>query len=208
MLVLGHRGAPHAAPGNTLESFRLALQMGAAGFEFDVRRSGDGRLVVIHDARLRRRAVARTPAAELGLPLLEDVLREFSGAWLDIELKVRGIEGPVLELAARHLQPGRYVITSFRSRVVRQIKRLAPQTPVGWLFKRTMLRLPSWARAPHLDFLAPHFTVLTRRLIRAARDRHLGLISWTVNTPAAMRRMRELGVDAVITDFPNRHAQS
>ena len=57
MILLGHRGAPRAAAENTPESFRRALQMGAQGFEFDVRRSKDGRLVVIHDSRHRRLSV-------------------------------------------------------------------------------------------------------------------------------------------------------
>jgi len=180
--------------------------MGAKGFEFDVRRSRDGRLVVIHNPRHGRLRVARATAAQLGLPLLDDVLKEFSSAWLDIELKVKGIEKPVLALARRHLNPNRYVVTSFRKSVVREVKRLSPSTPTGWLFKRTLLLLPRWARRPNLDYLCPHHTVLTPRLARAARERGLGLITWTVNTPAAMQRMKDLGVDVVITDFPDRYA--
>ena len=204
MILLGHRGAPYAAPENTLESFRQALRMGARGFEFDVRASGDGRLVVVHDPRAWGRRVASTPAALLGRPLLEDVLREFQGAWLDIELKVAGIEKMVVELTARYLKPELYVVTSFHAPAVREVKRLSPGTPVGLLFKRPVLRLPAWARKPELDFLAPHHTVLSRRLSLAARERGLRLIAWTVNTPAAMRRMREREVDVVITDYPDR----
>jgi glycerophosphoryl diester phosphodiesterase len=206
MILLGHRGAPHVAPENTPASFRRALEMGAAGFEFDVRRSADGRLVVIHDARHGRLRVARATAAQLDLPLLEDVLKEFSTAWLDIELKIKGIEGPVLALVHRHLRPDRYVVTSFRGKVVREVKRLSPSTPTGWLFKRPMLAPPRWARPPHLDYLAPHYTVLTRRLAAAAHKRGLGLITWTVNKPAVMQRVKALGVDVVITDFPDRYA--
>src|SRR5437870_293246 len=107
-ILLGHRGSPHAAPENTLESFHAAIAAGAAGFEFDVRRSRAGRLVVIHDARTRpsqgrRLRVSKSTAHALGLPLLEDVLREFRGAWLDIELKVPGIERQVLDLAHKYL---------------------------------------------------------------------------------------------------------
>src|SRR5258707_431403 len=103
-LILGHRGSPHAAPENTMESFHAAIAAGAAGFEFDVRRSKDGKLVVIHDPRTRRPrlSVARTSAAHLGLPLLEDVLRHFRGAWLDIEMKVPGIERQVVDLVHRY----------------------------------------------------------------------------------------------------------
>ncbi len=204
MILLGHRGAPHWAPENTIASFHRAMDLGADGFEFDVRRSADGRLVVVHDPRVRSRIVSHTPAALLGLPLLEDVLREFSGAWLDIELKVPGIERPVLDLAARYLQPQRYVITSFQGKVIRELKRLAPHSPAGLLFKRPFFRFPSWAEKPHLDFLAPHCSFLSRRLCDGARQRGLGLISWTVNTPAALRRARDMKVDVVITDFPGR----
>ena len=207
-ILLGHRGAPHAAPENTLWSFHQALRMGAAGFEFDVRASGDGRLVVVHDPRAGGRRVSTTPAAMLGVPLLEDVLREFPNAWLDIELKVAGIEKPVAELAARYLKPERYVVTSFHAQAVRELKRLSPGTPAGLLFKRPLLRLPAWARKPELDFLAPHHTVLTRRLSRIARERGLRLIAWTVNTPAAMRRMREREVEVVITDYPDRFPET
>lgn len=207
-ILLGHRGAPHAAPENTLWSFHQALRMGAGGFEFDVRVSGDGKLVVVHDPHSWGRRVSSTPASLLGRPLLEEVLREFHGAWLDIELKVPGIERPVLELAARYLKPEHYVVTSFHARSVRELKRLSPGAPVGLLFKRPLLRLPAWARKPELDFLAPHHTVLTRRLSRVARERGLRLIAWTVNTPAAMRRMREREVDVVITDYPDRFAET
>ncbi len=206
MILLGHRGAPHAEPENTLASFRRALEFGAKGFEFDVRRSADGRLVVIHNPRHGRLRVARATAAQLDLPLLEDVFKEFSSAWLDIELKVKGIEKPVLALARRHLDPTRYVVTSFRKSVVREVKRLSSSTPTGWLFKRPLLLLPRWARRPDLDYLCPHHTVLTPRLARAARERGLGLITWTVNTPAVIERMKGLGVDVVITDFPDRYA--
>jgi glycerophosphoryl diester phosphodiesterase len=55
--------------------------------------------------------------------------------------------------------------------------------------------------------LCPHYSVLTRRLARKARERGLGLVVWTVNTPAAMRRVRERGANVVITDFPDRYAR-
>jgi glycerophosphoryl diester phosphodiesterase len=207
-ILLGHRGSPHQAPENTMESFRLAIAAGAAGFEFDVRRSSDGRLVIIHDARYGRLSVSKHPAAVLGLPQLEEVLRTFSGAFLDIEMKVPGIERRVIDLAHRHLDPHRFVITSFHTHSVREVKRLSPTTPAGWLFKRTLLTLPKWAVAPQLDYLCPHYSVLTRRLVRLARARNLRLVTWTVNRPATLRRVLGLGADVVITNYPDRFIAS
>ena len=53
-LVLAHRGASGHAPENTLEAFRLAMEMGADGFELDVHVSKDGELIVIHDENVKR----------------------------------------------------------------------------------------------------------------------------------------------------------
>src|SRR3954467_15312085 len=69
-LVIAHRGASGLAPENTMAAFRLAVALGADGFELDVQLSADGQPVVIHDARLNRTtdhtgAVAALTAAEL-----------------------------------------------------------------------------------------------------------------------------------------------
>lgn len=207
-LVLGHRGAPHAAPQNTFESFRRAMELGADGFEFDVRRCSDGRLVCVHDPRIGICSVARNSYERLcstragaQLPLLEDVLREFGGAWLDIELKVEGIEAPVLELAAKFCRPGRFVITSFSRRTVARLKELDAVVPAGWLFDRT-LKPADWHNL-RADYLAPRYDVLSDALAREAVTRRLRLITWTVNTPAAIRRVLELGVEIVISDVPD-----
>ena len=53
-LIIGHRGASAVAPENTMAAFREAIAVGADGIEFDVRLTGDGVPVVIHDSTLRR----------------------------------------------------------------------------------------------------------------------------------------------------------
>ena len=53
-IVLAHRGASGYAPENTLEAFKLAMEMGADGFELDVHLSADGELIVIHDETVDR----------------------------------------------------------------------------------------------------------------------------------------------------------
>ena len=63
---MAHRGASKAEPENTVAAFRRAGTMGAHAVELDVRRSGDGALVVIHDSRLPDgRVVRTTPRADL-----------------------------------------------------------------------------------------------------------------------------------------------
>ena len=85
MEVLGHRGSRVPGPENSLEAIDAALRAGAHGVEVDIRRSADGDLVCVHDARLPRiggRAVIRRSTRELtarGIPLLHDVLDVWAG---------------------------------------------------------------------------------------------------------------------------------
>src|SRR5213592_4769429 len=115
MIIFGHRGAPgyprHAE--NTNGSFKKALQCGATGLEFDVRRCGDGRLVVIHDDTIDRTTNGRGRVGDLSyeelrrfdagfgeaIPLLSDVLDEFgTKCLLNIEIKEREIVDGVRKL--------------------------------------------------------------------------------------------------------------
>src|SRR5436305_2186624 len=111
---------------NTLSSFAEGLKaLKSLGFppslEFDVRRSADGVLVVIHDATLRRTAgvrgrVRRLTAFELGafeIPRLEDVFERFPDAEFHVEVKERGISEVVGEVIARHGLANRVIVSSF-----------------------------------------------------------------------------------------------
>src|SRR5271166_4716522 len=104
-LLLGHRGAraQKSIPENTLASFDLALAQGCDGFEFDVRLTADGQAVVCHNAKTRGLTIARTSAEKLALPLLREVLTRYqSTAFLDIELKVSGLETITADLLRQH----------------------------------------------------------------------------------------------------------
>src|SRR5580693_1209058 len=99
-LLLGHRGAraTKAVSENTLPSFDLALEHGCDGFEFDVRRTSDGRGLICHDPKVGKLNVCDVTSSQLpNCPLLEDVLGKYSHrSFLDIELKVRGLETTIL----------------------------------------------------------------------------------------------------------------
>ena len=79
--AFAHRGASDRAPGNSLEAFRLALDLGATGLETDVWATADGVAVLDHDGRvragLRRRAIREV--ARAGLPPTIPSLGELYG---------------------------------------------------------------------------------------------------------------------------------
>src|SRR5271170_2301897 len=104
-LLLGHRGsgAGKAIPENTLASFDQALADGCDGFEFDARLTEDEEAVVCHDAKVGGYDVSRTLAKDLSkLPRLRDVLLRYRDSFLDIELKVKGLERIMVDLFLRH----------------------------------------------------------------------------------------------------------
>src|ERR1700740_483797 len=120
-LLLGHRGArgEKTVPENALASFDLALAQGCDGFEFDVRLTADGQAVVCHDATSGGLKVTESSAWRLALPSLHDVVSRFQkSAFLDVELKVPGLEKITTSLL-HNLPPARgFVVSSFLPEVL------------------------------------------------------------------------------------------
>ncbi len=89
-----HRGARAHAPDNTLESFALALRLGAKGLESDVWITADGQAVLDHDgvvgSRLRRQKISHVDRADLPshIPTLAQ-LYELCGPDVDVSLDVK-----------------------------------------------------------------------------------------------------------------------
>ena len=206
-LLLGHRGAraDKTVPENTLDSFDLALAQGCDGFEFDVRLSGDGQAVVCHDATTGGRKIAESSAHEVALPSLREVLTRYQRtAFLDIELKVAGLERIAADLL-RTLAPSRgYVVSSFLPEVLQTVHGLDPALPLG-LICETQVQLSSWPALP-VAYVIPHYKLLRQSLVLQIKAASKKALVWTVNVPADMKRFAQWGVDGIITDHPGRLA--
>jgi glycerophosphoryl diester phosphodiesterase len=200
-VLLGHRGARalRHIPENSLASFELCLRHGCEGFEFDVRLSGDGRVVICHDAFIGGVEVAMTPSKSLLVPTLEDVLRQFaSRAFLDIELKVAGLEARTLaELCANPPEKG-YVVSSFLPEVLTAIRGLNPTIPTGFLCE-TADQLHA-SRQMAAAWMIPRFDLADRELIDQVHVEGKKVMVWTVNRVERMRELAAWGVDAIISD--------
>jgi glycerophosphoryl diester phosphodiesterase len=204
-LLLGHRGAraDKTFPENTLPSFDLALAQGCDGFEFDVRLTADGQAVVCHDATTRGLEIAESSAQQLALPLLRDVLTRYqSTAFLDIELKVPGLETIVADLL-RQLAPARgFVVSSFLPEVLQTIHARDATLPLG-LICETRAEFIRWAHLP-VDYVIPHHKLLSQNLVAEMKAAGKKMLVWTVNASVDMKRFSKWGVDGVISDYPKR----
>jgi glycerophosphoryl diester phosphodiesterase len=221
VIIFGHRGAPGypRRAENTIGSFKKALQHGATGLELDVRRAGDGRLVVIHDETVNRTTNGSGYVRELAydqlrqfnagcgepIPLLIDVLDEFGArCLLNIELKDRGIARDVKRLVLeRELEP-HVIVSAFDWE---ELRPLIPEIPIALLSSR-LWNLVRRASELGASAIHPRRNIVTRRLLATAREANLRVHVWTVNDPAEMSRFRELGIDGIFTDFPERCSTS
>jgi glycerophosphoryl diester phosphodiesterase len=201
-LLLGHRGARASAqaPENTPASFDLALEHGCDGFEFDVRLTSDGRSVVCHDPKVDRIAVAQATASQLlHLPLLEDVLLRYKQrAFLNIELKVAGLESKVLNLLREYMMEEDYVVSSFLSEVVMELKTRSAKVQAGIICDKPG-QMESW-RELAVEYVIPQYSLVTRELVQQVHSASGKLFTWTVNDRDAMLRFAEWGVDGIISD--------
>lgn len=203
-LLLGHRGTRVAdAPAeNTLAAFDLALQFGCDGFEFDVRRTACGSAVICHDETADGISIAKAACGQLeSLPCLDDVLSRYAAsAFMDIELKVPGLESDVL-LALREHPPQRgYVVSSFLPEVLRELRVRSAEIVLGFICDRKAT-LDRWPEFP-VEFLIPKHTLITSQLVQAVHEAGKTMITWTVNDKKAMQRLAGWGLDGIISDDP------
>jgi glycerophosphoryl diester phosphodiesterase len=201
-LLLGHRGARgiKSIPENTIASFDRCLADGCDGFEFDVRLTADCEAVICHDPKVRRIAICEANAKVLpNLPRLRDVLARYSNAFLDIELKVTGLEKIVVrELKA--FRPAQFVVSSFLPEAFEATRALNAAIPLG-LICETRTQLRRWRELP-VSFVIPNLTLADQDLVREIQDAGKKVIVWTVNRAADMRQVAGWGVDGIISDRP------
>jgi glycerophosphoryl diester phosphodiesterase len=219
---VGHKGADHVAPGNTVESFEAALSHGVDMIEFDVLRLRDGRLVLAHDYE---------DAAEREPLTLEEGLDHFAtdaytDVELDVDLKLPGYEREVVEGLRERGLSERALISSTYLDSLAFVRELEPELPRGWSFPRarrdytrTAFALPAYAilrwwraslprraraaiLAGRCEALMAHRLVVSPALVRAVHEAGGQIYVWTVDDTQRIAHLESLGVDGVITNDP------
>ena len=201
-LLLGHRGAraTKSIPENTFASFDQTLTDGCDGFEFDVRLTSDGQAVVVHNPQSRGVEIARSTVEQLSwLPPLQDVLARYKdSAFLNIELKVPGLEKLLLSLLRKDAPSRGCVVSSFLPGVLRAMRGKSSSLPLGLICETTQ-QLEEWRLLP-VEYVISQYRLVTTELLRALREAGKKIIVWTVNQPDDMRRFEKAGVDGIISD--------
>lgn len=228
-LVFGHRGAKGEAPENTIAAFQACLQQGVQNCELDLRLSKDNIPMVVHDASLKRTTgrnglIKNKTAAQLAeydasfcwprwlnhcpIPSLEQVFVgcEFKHWQLEIKpLSRKKTEVMLLaieQLAVKYQLTDQITITSSSSDVLKAARQLAPSLKRGLVSEYASLDPIKVALRYECSMLALAWPLCTASMLKKAKNAGLHVSVWTVNEPAFMRRLVELGADSLITDFP------
>ena len=222
------------APENTLAAFDLALQIGVDALEIDVHATRDGQIVVLHDADLRRTTDRSGLVRELTLdqireadaggwfgaqfrgervPTLQEVLDlARNRALVLIEVKADFIAERTLQIIAAAKAGEQVVLQSFNPETVRRIRSLEPGLPAAQLIGKlatTSPRLQAQKLTRRIlqdgaNALAIWHGALSPALFDEMRKRAISVWTWTVDEEEAMRDLALLGVQGIITNYPNR----
>jgi glycerophosphoryl diester phosphodiesterase len=133
---VGHKGAAHLAPGNTLASFDAAVQAGVDMIEFDVlseHPDGSGRLLLAHDYGAL--AIAAAPLTlEQGLAHLAS--GAYAGIELDVDVKLPGYGERVVRALRESGLIGRALVSSTYPEDLDAMRAIEPALRVGWSLPR------------------------------------------------------------------------
>lgn len=218
-LRIGHRGAAGHAPENTLASLERAIALGADLVEFDVRRSADGALVLLHDPTVDRTTNGQGKVEALPLrkirsldagqgeriPLLEEALARLRGrAGAMIEMKVPGIAAEVCRVVEKTRFQGPVIFASFVHQELPAVRKVRKTSDTLALLDE----MPAKPRALMTALQATHAGLALKMVspapVRRFQAMGIRVFVFTVDEPEDIARMKSLGVDGIISNFPDR----
>jgi len=225
-MIIGHRGAMGHIAENTIPSIKKAMELGVDGIEIDVFKCKTGELVVFHDEKLERLTNSSGLIESLDLdsikniivldkyriPTLEEVLELIDGqVKLNIELKGYETASPTNNLINQYINNGRwtedeFIISSFKWGELEKIRELNTTIPIAVLVNSNVNPIDALPFAKKIKAIAvnPYFKDLNQENIQEIHSNGFKVFPYTVNELDDIERMVRLGVDAIITDYPER----
>jgi glycerophosphoryl diester phosphodiesterase len=228
-IPFAHRGGTSSAPENTMPAFERAVELGYRYLETDVHLTADGVLVAFHDPDLLRtcgveRTIATTTWSELRelrvsgrepIPLMTDLLDRFPLARFNIDCKSDAAGPALIDLVRRRDLLDRVCIGSFSHARLVKIRALLGPDVLTCMSPQEIIRLRVTGRVRGTERRAAQVpvraadagigarvVVVDRRFVDAAHRNGVDVHVWTIDDPAEMHRLLDLGVDGIMTDRP------
>lgn len=221
---IGHRGAKGHCAENTLESAEVALGFGVDAVEVDVHRCKTGELVVIHDFTLDRTTNGSGKVKDFSLitlkklliedkyriPMLVELLDLISGKCsINIELKGEGTAGETCRLIRHYVENlgwkyEDFLVSGFQKNELFNVYATNPEIPLAVLTETSLKEAIEVGRQIKAVAINPASELVSEENIRILKKEGVRVNVWTVNEPEEISRVKELGVDGIISDFPDR----
>lgn len=225
LIVLGHRGAMGYAVENTLTSIEKAIELGVDGIEIDVFRCLTGELVVFHDKSVEKLTNGEGFIEQLSLdsikklivsdnekiPTLNEVLDLVDGKMmLNIELKGKNTSFLTHQILNSYFKSSNWkkeniIISSFIWPELRAFYQLNKDIKIGILIKKDdPLKAIPIAKELKAFSINPEHILLTKLNAAKIRAENFKIYTWTVNKVKDINRIKKIGVDGIISDYPDR----
>lgn len=164
--------------------------------------------MVCHDPQIGGITVGEATCEQLpDVPRLDQVVQRYAQrAFLDIELKVRGLESEVLLTLQRHPPEKGFLVSSFLPEVIQELRLRNANVPLGIICDHGN-DLPACFDLP-VEFIVAHHSLVKGEVIRKTHESGRQLLVWTVNDRKAMQRLADWGVDGIISDQTERLVQT
>lgn len=226
--ITAHRGSSNAAPENTLEALEQAILDLADFAEIDVQETRDGVVILMHDASLRRTTGVRAQVGELTyaqtrkldaggwfskefagvhVPTLEEALLLCKGKInLNIELKAakssvanESLIQKVLQLIDLYDMQDQCMISCTDPVMLARVKEKNSNLKTGYILS---FAYGMFYQVDYIDFFSMKSSFVNESTVKTLHSLGKEVHAWTVNSRMEMERMKQLGVDNIITDNP------
>jgi len=229
--IIAHRGFSSIAPENTLIAFQKAIECKADYFELDVYKTKNDSIVVIHDSSVDRTSSnnARGKIAEMNysdlatvsvgysekfgdkyenekIPTLREALELAKGKIkVCIEIKIYGAEQEILKIVNDLGVKDDVILFSFYYPVLAKIRQLDKNIPILFLINKADKMTIDYAEIIESNAIGVGYeTTVTKAYLKFAHQNGIEVWKWTVNEADETQRLIDLGIDGLITDFPDK----
>ena len=224
IVVIAHRGASGHIAENTLDAFEKAIELDSDMVELDVYCCATGQLVVFHDKLLDDKTngtgfIEQQPLDKLkaylvagayAIPTLQEVFDCIGRrVKIDIELKGADTAEPVAKLIGYYVANkgwsyNDFLVTSFDHYLLQEFNALLPDVSIGPIFSGLPIGYGNIIASIAADVVVLDRGMINEVMIDNAHQKGMQVFVFTVNRPVDIAEMKELGVDGIITDFPER----
>ncbi len=214
ILNFAHRGFTANFPDNTLEAFEAAVELGADGVEFDVRETADSTFVIFHDTHVRGKAIDKLEYDDIRkiklkgkyrIPTLEETFDLLAKRIiLQIELKQVQSLDRFLSLLKARTGPDDAVVSSFNTDLVSRVSAGAPGIRTAVITGVPVIRPFKLMEEAQCSGIVARYPFFSAGVVKSIHSRSGFCYAWDGRTPEDFRKIISLGVDGIISDFPDR----